>query len=64
MSGKDRDHVIKCLEIAKGDPNVAFELSQITAEQLTAMTQNAMGMGMGMDGMDGMEDDDDYGDEG
>lgn len=33
-TGAQRDHVIKCLELAGGDPNVAFELCLADPAQL------------------------------
>lgn len=45
-TGAQRDHVIRCLEMAGGDPNVAFELCLADPVQLAQM-QAAHNMGAG-----------------
>lgn len=37
ISGRARDHVLRCLEMAQGDANVAFELCTLEPAQLAAM---------------------------
>jgi hypothetical protein len=58
LSGQSREHVIRCLEMARGDPNVAFELCMLDPAQLAQMAQQAQAMG-GLGGDDGYDDEDD-----
>jgi hypothetical protein len=55
--------VIRCLELAKGNPDVAFEILSIPPEQLAQMAQMHGGGGAGGYGDEDMGDDDGYGDE-
>lgn len=62
LSGQTREHVIRCLDLAKGDPNVAFEICMIPPEQLAQMAAQMQGAGAGGYGDEDMGDDA-YGDE-
>ena len=55
-TGAQRDHVIRCMEMAGGDPNVAFELCLADPVQLAQM-QAAHNMGAGLDEEEGSYDD-------
>lgn len=51
MTGQTREHVVRCMTLARGDPNVAFELCQLSQQELNQVMQaqqQAMAGGGGM----------------